>query len=77
MKKTTKQRKANATAIENVYGQERLAGELLNIANVGKLAFDSLNHELGRLLVESIFLMERASMCGPDHHPEREGIYPD
>ncbi len=75
MKKTTKERRAQATGIENLFGEERLASQLLNIANVGKLAFDSLNQDLGRMLVESIFLLERNSVSGPDHFPNQAGVY--
>ena len=75
MKQRTKSRKQAASDIHILLGQERLAKELLTITNFGKAAFDSLNHELGRMLVESIFLLERESITGPDHAPFTPGVY--
>lgn len=74
MKKTTKERKASAMGIRNLVGEDRLAAQILNIGQFGKQAFDSLQHDLGRMLVESIFLLERASVAGPDYHPSEEGL---
>lgn len=74
MKRSTKQRKADATAIENVFGEARLASELLNIASFGKQAIDALNQDLGRMLVESIFLLERVSVSGADYYPTQAGV---
>jgi len=75
MKQRTKTRKQAASDIYTLFGQERLAKELLSIASIGKAAFDSLNHDLGRMLVESIFLLERESITGPDHAPLTPGVY--
>jgi putative transposase len=75
MKQRTKTRKQAASDIHILFGQERLARELLTITNFGKAAFDALHHDLGRMLVESIFLMERESITGPDHAPLTPGVY--
>lgn len=74
MKKTTKERKASATGIRNLVGEDRLAAQIVNIPQFGKQAFESLQHDLGRMLVESIFILERASVAGPDYHPSEEGL---
>ena len=75
MKQRTKNRKQVASDIHTLFGEERLASQLLSITNFGKQAFDSLHHDLGRMLVESIFLLERENMTGPDHAPLVRGIY--
>jgi putative transposase len=75
MKQSTKRRKQTASDIQKVFGEERLARQLLTITNFGKQAFDSLHHELGRMLVESIFILERESITGPDHAPGVPGVY--
>lgn len=75
MKQATRKRKQAASDIQRVFGEERLAQQLLTITNFGKQAFDSLHHDLGRMLVESIFLLERENITGPDHAPLIPGVY--
>lgn len=75
MKQTTKKRKAAASDIQTLFGEERLSAQMLNILRFGKQAFDSVQHDLGRMLVESIFLLERESITGLDHAPLSPGIY--
>ena len=75
MKQTTKKRKAAASEIQVLFGEERLAKQMLNIVSFGKRAFDSLHHDLGRMLVESILLLERENITGPDHAPLTPGVF--
>ena len=75
MKQSTKNRKKAASDIHTLFGEERLARQLLTITNFGKQAFDSLHHDLGRMLVESIFLIERENVTGPDHAPLVPGVF--
>lgn len=75
MKQSTKERKQASSGMQRVFGEERLAQQLLTIAAFGKQAFDSLHHDLGRMLVESIFILERESITGPDHAPLVPGVY--
>jgi len=75
MKQATKKRKQAASDIHTLFGEERLAGQMLDVLRFGKQAFDSLHHDLGRMLVESIFLFERESAAGPDHAPLTPGVY--
>jgi len=75
MKQSTKDRKKAASDIQELFGEQRLARQLLTITNFGKQAFDALHHDLGRMLVESIFLLERESITGPDHAPFTPGVY--
>ena len=75
MKETTKARKQSASDIQNLFGEERLASQMLGILTYGKQAFDSLQHDVGRMLVESILLLEREMIAGPDHALLIPGIY--
>ena len=75
MKHSTKKRKQAASDIHTLFGEERLAGQMIDILRFGKQSFDSLHHDLGRMLVESIFLFERESITGPDHAPLNPGVY--
>ena len=75
MKETTKARKQSASDIQNLFGEERLASQMLGILTFGKQAFDSLQYDVGRMLVESIFLLERETIAGPDHAPIIPGVY--
>src|SRR5258708_35291027 len=75
MKQSTKNRKKAASDFHTLFGEERLAKQLLTITNFGKQAFDSLHHDLGRMLVESIFLIERENVTGPDHAPLVPGVF--
>lgn len=75
MKQATKNRKQAASDFHTLFGEERLAVQILDVLRFGKQAFDSLHHDLGRMLVESIFLFERESITGPDHAPLNPGVY--
>lgn len=75
MKQATKKRKQAASDIHTLFGEERLAQQMLGILTAGKQAFDSLHHDLGRMLVEAVFLFERESITGPDHAPFTPGVY--
>jgi transposase-like protein len=38
----------------------------------GKRSIDSLNHEIGQMLVETILLMDRENIAGPDYAPKSD-----
>ena len=75
MKETTKARKQSASDIQNLFGEERLGSQMLEILTFGKQAFDSLQYDVGRMLVEPIFLLELETIAGPDHAPIIPGVY--
>lgn len=69
MKKVTSKRKATAKEISNILGDDQFSRRVLETISWGKKSFDSLNFEVGRMLCESILLMDRERLSGPDYQP--------
>lgn len=69
MKSNTKQRKQTATHFKQLLGEETFEQKVAQTISWGKRSVDSLSHELGRMLVESILLMDRENIAGPDYSP--------
>ncbi len=69
MKKSTKQRKETPIHFQNLFGEDSFALKVAQIISCGKRSIDSLNHEIGKMLVESILLMDRENIAGPDYAP--------
>jgi transposase-like protein len=40
----------------------------------GRKALGELTREVGRMVVESVFLLEREEIAGPDYHPKVQGV---
>lgn len=71
MKKSTKQRKESANQIQQLYGIDDFNLKVAQTIDWGKRSIDLLNQEMGRMLVESILLMDRESIAGPDYAPTK------
>lgn len=69
MKKVTSKRKATAKEISNIIGEDQFSRKVLETISWGKKSFDSINYEMGRMLAESILLMDRERLSGPDYRP--------
>lgn len=71
MKRNTRQRKKAMENLKNFTSPQDnwLADRMAQIVLQGKSALDSVSKELGRMLVESIMLMEREEISGPDYRP--------
>ncbi len=65
----TKQRKKAMAGFREVSGKEKTLSMIVNVINNGKQALDSLMLDMGRSIVESIMLMEREEIAGPDYYP--------
>src|SRR3990167_7940488 len=65
----TKQRKKSMNGFRQMSGKEQALGMLINVINGGKQALDALMLDLGRSVAESIMLIEREEIAGPDYHP--------
>lgn len=74
MNRSTKQRKESASQFQQLLGEDNFASRIAQTISVGKQAIDTLNQELGKMLVESILLMDREDIAGPDYAP-KDGIY--
>ncbi len=69
MKQITKQRKQSTSHFQQLLGEENFALRVAQTISWGKRSIDSLNHEIGKMLVEAILLMDRESIAGPDYAP--------
>lgn len=69
MRKSTRQRKQSANEFQQLLGKDNFALKVAQTISWGKRSIDSLNHEIGKMLVESILLMDRENIAGPDYAP--------
>lgn len=69
MKRNTKRRKQSASEFQELIGKDNFTKKVADIISVGKKSIDALNQEIGKMLVESILLMDRENIAGPDYAP--------
>lgn len=69
MRIDTKKRKNAMVDLKQISGEEQMLGNLFRIINQGKTALDGVMLEMGRMIAESIMLMEREELAGPDYYP--------
>lgn len=69
MKQTTKTRKQSTRHFQQLLGEQSFALKVIETISWGKKTLDSMNHEVGKMLVEAILLMDRENIAGPDHAP--------
>ena len=69
MRRETRQRKRVLTGLRAMAGEDRMLGTLVRVIHSGKQALDAVMLEMGRMVGESIMLMEREEIAGPDYHP--------
>lgn len=69
MRQATKQRKHSVVGLRAIAGEDRMLGTMVRVIHSGKQALDAVMLEMGRLVAESVLLMEREEVTGPDDHP--------
>ena len=69
MRPDTRQRKHAMAGLRAIEGQDRMLGTLVRVISSGKQALDVVMLEMGRLVAESIMLIEREELAGPDYYP--------
>lgn len=69
MRRETRQRKQVLAGLRAMGGAGRMLGTLVRVIQSGKQALDAVMLEMGRMVGESIMLMEREEIAGPDYHP--------
>lgn len=69
MREDTIERKKATKAFQAMNSEGWWIGRVVDVVDRGKTAFDALNLEVGRMLVEAIMYMERESMSGQDYAP--------
>jgi transposase-like protein len=69
MRIDTKKRKNAMAGFKQMTGTELARQSLHQIISHGKRALDDVFMGIGRMMAESIMLMEREELAGPDYHP--------
>ena len=69
MRIDTKQRKKAMFGFRQMTGTEIARQSLHRVMSQGKQALDRVFLDIGRMLAESIMLMEREELAGPDYQP--------
>jgi len=69
MKEITRRRKKANQAFRQLGGEEWIADRLYRVLADGKLAFDAMMMEMGKMFAEAIMDMERLEKAGADYHP--------
>lgn len=69
MRIDTRNRKNAMVGLKQISGEQRLLGMMLRVINQGKTALDGVMLDMGRIIAESIMLMEREELAGPDYYP--------
>lgn len=69
MRIDTKRRKNTMVGMKQISGEEQMLGTLFRVINQGKAALDGVMLDMGRMVAESIMLMEREELAGPDYYP--------
>ena len=52
-----------------ISGQYRMLGTIVRVISSGKEALDAVMLEMGSMVAESIMLIEREEVAGPDYYP--------
>ncbi len=69
MRSDTRQRKHAMAGLRAISGEQQMLGTLVRVISSGKQALDAVMLEMGRLVAESIMLIEREELAGPDYDP--------
>ncbi len=69
MRRDTRQRKRALAGLRAISGQDEMLGTLVRVISSGKQALDAVMLEMGRMVAESVMLMERKEVAGPDYYP--------
>jgi len=70
-KRATNETRDEATEAgpRGIAGEERLLGAMVLVIHTGKQAVDAVMLEMGRMVAESVMLIEREEVTGPDDYP--------
>lgn len=69
MTRDTRQRKRALAGLKAMSGRDGMLGVLVRVISSGKQALDAVMLEMGRLVAESVMLIEREEVAGPDYDP--------
>jgi hypothetical protein len=60
--------------LQAISGDQQLLGTLVRVIGSGTQALDAVMLEMGRMVAESIMLIEREELAGPDYYPTHPGL---
>lgn len=69
MRPATRQRKHAMAGLRAISGEQQMLGTLVHVISSGKQALDAVMLEMGRMVAESVMLIEREEIAGPDYYP--------
>jgi putative transposase len=69
MRRDTRQRKKALAGLRALSGEQQRLGALVRVIRSGKQALDAVMLEMGRMVAESVMLIEREEVAGPDYYP--------
>lgn len=69
MRRDTRQRKHAMAGLRAISGEQQLLGVLTRVLHADKQALDAVMLEMGRMVAESVMLIEREEVAGPDYYP--------
>lgn len=75
MRPDTKQRKKAMTGLREISGEQQMLGILTRVLHTGKQALGAVMLEMGRMVAESVMLIEREELAGPDYHPTDPALH--
>jgi len=74
MRSDTRQRKHTIAGLRAISGEQQMLGTRVRVIGSGKQALDAVMREMGRRVAESIMLIEREELAGPDYYPTHPGL---
>lgn len=63
------QRKQALAGLKRTAGMDWMLGTMVRVIHSGKQALDAVMLEMGRMVAESVMLMEREEIAGPEYYP--------
>jgi len=69
MRRDPRQRKHAMAGVRAIAGQDRMLGTRVRVISSGKQALDAVMLERGRMVAESVMLIEREEVASPDYYP--------
>ena len=69
MTRDTRQRKRALAGLRVISGKDSMLGTLVRVNSLDKQALDAVMLEMGRMVAESVVLIKREEVTGPDYYP--------
>lgn len=74
MRTDTRQRKNAMNGLRAMLGKQQMVETLLGVISNGKQVLDAVALEMGKMMAESVMLLDREVMAGPDYYPTHSNL---